>query len=140
MNERHAQVVPDGPLLLSGRVALGVALVAHVLLCLTLVGEYRATQLEQREVVAGVAWLLAMLAAITAVALYGWISRSWWSLLLASVGWIGASIGAFLLARKLGYVDSETEGTGGELFFIPFVLLIVAVVVKRSRRGREVAA
>jgi hypothetical protein len=102
-------------LLLSGRVALGVALVAHVLLCLTLVGEYRATQLEQHEVAAGVAWWLAMLAAITAGALYGWINRSWWSLLLATCGWLGASIGAFLLSRKLGYVDSETEGTGGEL-------------------------
>jgi hypothetical protein len=125
-------------LLLSGRVALGVAVVAHLLLCLTLVGEYRATQLEQHEVAAGGAWFLAMLAAITAGALYGWISRSGWSLVLATCGWFGASIGAFLLATKLGYVDSETEATGGELFLLPFVLLIIGVVVTRSQRGRDV--
>jgi hypothetical protein len=126
-------------LLLSGRVALGVAVVAHVLLCLTLVGEYRATQLEQHEVVAGVAWLLAMLAAITAVALYGWISRSWRSILLAAVAWMGASTCAVVLANALGYLDypHDTRGDGSEVFLLPLVLLIVGVVVMRSRRGRE---
>jgi hypothetical protein len=56
--------------------------------------------------------------------------------LVASVGWIGASTGAVLLATELGYVDSETEGTGGELFLLPLALLVVGIVVRRSRRER----
>jgi hypothetical protein len=111
-----------------------VILGAHLGLCVALVCDYRAVQLEQYQIVAGVVWASAAVGVVAAVALYGWNTRSWSSLLLASVGWIGASVGALLLANGLGYIDSEAEGTGGELFLLPLVLLLVGGVVKRARR------